>query len=106
MARAIALGDKHLVMGFTAAGIEVVPVADEHEFARQLGLVARDSSVAVVLATEQMAALAPEALAHFREASAAALLIVPGYEGATRAGFAEVRKIVERSLGVDLLGKE
>jgi len=106
MARAIALGEKHLVMGFTAAGIEVVPVMDDHDFARQLSIAARDPGVAIVFATEQMAAMAPEAVGHFRQNSRTALLIVPSYEGATRAGFNEVRKIVERSLGVDLLGKE
>jgi V/A-type H+/Na+-transporting ATPase subunit F len=106
MARAIALGEKHLVVGFTAAGVEVVPVMDEHDFARQLAIAARDPGVAIVFATEQMAALAPEAVSHFRGTSQTALLIVPSYEGATRAGFSEVRKTVERSLGVDLLGKD
>ena len=106
MARAVALGEKHLVMGFTAAGIDVIPVMDEHDFTRQLAIAARDPGVAIVFATEQMAALTPEAVQHFRQTSKTALLIVPSYEGATRAGFSEVRKIVERSLGVDLLGKE
>ncbi|MBI2434192.1 MAG: hypothetical protein HYV26_15155 [Candidatus Hydrogenedentes bacterium] len=102
MPKAVALGEQHLVMGYTAAGVEVMPVRDEHEFARQLAGLARNPEVAVVFATENMAADAPEAVSNFRGSSKAALLIVPSYEGATRAGFQSMRKLVERSLGVDI----
>ncbi|MBI3925676.1 MAG: hypothetical protein HY319_09060 [Armatimonadetes bacterium] len=106
MARAVAVGEKHLILGFQGVGFEVVPVADPTAFSRELARLSRDRQVGLVLVTESIAEQIPAALEDFRSRSQAILTVIPTQEGSRRTSFDQLRKIVERSLGVDLLGKE
>jgi len=71
-----------------------------------LNTLSRDPEIGLVLVTESMARDAPKAIDEFRERSSAVLTIIPTHEGSKHVSFQEMRKSVERCLGIDLLGKE
>ena len=106
MFRAVAVGEKNLVLGFKGVGFEIIPVDDNTKLSHELGVLARDPKVGLVLVTESMAKDAPKAIEEFRGRSSAMLTIIPSHEGSGHISFLEMRKSVERSLGVDILGKE
>jgi vacuolar-type H+-ATPase subunit F/Vma7 len=72
----------------------------------ELNILARDPEIGLVLVTESMAMEDPGAIAEFRGRSPAILAVIPTHEGSKHFSFQEMRKSVERSLGLDLLGKD
>ncbi|HNY85483.1 MAG TPA: V-type ATP synthase subunit F [Candidatus Hydrogenedentes bacterium] len=106
MSKAVAIGERGLILGFKGVGVTVVPVEGAEAFKVELMRAARDPEVALVLVTETSAALDPEALKEFRALSAAILTTIPTHQGSTHFSFQEMRSAVERSIGVDMLGKD
>jgi V/A-type H+/Na+-transporting ATPase subunit F len=106
MPKGVALGQRHHILGFKGVGFEIVAVDDSAGLERELVLLARDPEVALVLLTEDMAVEAPEAVENFRSKSRAVLTVIPTHEGSRHMSFQEIRRSVEKSLGVDILGKE
>ena len=106
MPKGVALGQQHHILGFKGVGFEIVAVENSAELEHQLVILARDPEVALVLLTEDMAVEAPEALDNFRLRSSAVLTVIPTHEGSRHVSFQEIRRSVERSLGVDILGKQ
>lgn len=105
MSKAVAVGEKHLVLGFKGVGMDVVDVAEPERLKAALLRLARNPEVGVVLVTESMAAQAPDALSDFRDAGGGILVVIPSHEGSKGFSFEEMRRSVERSIGVDILGK-
>jgi V/A-type H+-transporting ATPase subunit F len=101
--KAVAVGEKHLVLGFKGVGMDVVAVAEPEKLHAALLRLAHDPEVGLVLVTESMASQAPESLKTFRDATAAILLVIPSHEGSKGFSYEEIRRSVERSLGVDIL---
>lgn len=106
MSRAVAVGERHLILGFKGAGFEIVGCIDGRALLTELGKLSRETDVALVVVTESVAKEAPEAIAQFRERSRAILSIVPTHEGSEHYSFQVMKKAVERSIGVDILGKD
>jgi V/A-type H+-transporting ATPase subunit F len=106
MSRAVAVGEKHLILGFKGVGFEILPMDDSTKLMHELNILSRDSEIGLVLVTESMAKDVPKAIEEFRERSSAILTIIPTHEGSKHFSFQEIRKSVERSLGVDILGKD
>ena len=106
MSKAVAIGERGLILGFKGVGVTVVPVEGAEAFKVELMRAARDPEVALVLVTESAAEAAPDALRDFRAASAAILTTIPTHKGSTHFSFQEMRSAVERSIGVDMLGKD
>jgi len=106
MSKAIAVGEKHLILGFKGVGFEILPIDDSSKLMHELNLLSRDPEVGLVLVTESMAKEAPNVIEEFRGKSSAILTVIPTHEGSRHLSFQEMRKSVERSLGVDILGKD
>lgn len=106
MLRAVAVGEKHLILGFKSVGMEVLSATEPDAFHREVMHLARDSDVGLVLVTESMAAQSPQTIQDFRANSSGVLVVIPSHEGSQGFSFEEMRKSVERSIGVDILGKE
>ncbi len=106
MPKAVAVGEKHLILGFKGVGFEIVPVDDSEKLLHELNVLSRDPEVALVLVTESLAEEAPRVIEEFRGRSAAVLTVIPTHEGSKHLSFQEIRKSVERSMGIDILGKE
>jgi V/A-type H+-transporting ATPase subunit F len=106
MSKAVAVGEKHLILGFKGVGFEIVPIDDSAKLMHELNALSRDPEVGLVLVTESMAKDALKAIEEFRMRSPAILTIIPAHEGSKHLSYQEMRKSVERSLGVDILGKD
>ena len=106
MSKAVAIGERGLILGFKGVGVEVIPGDTAEDLRRELGRLSRQPDVALVMVTESIAGLAPDALADFRAVSAAILTTIPTHRGSTHFSFNEMRGAVERSIGVDMLGKD
>jgi V/A-type H+/Na+-transporting ATPase subunit F len=106
MSKAVAVGEKHLILGFKGVGFEILSIDDSTKLMHELNILSRDSEIGLVLVTESMAKEAPKAIEEFRGRSSALLTIIPTHEGSKHLSFQEVRKSVERSMGVDILGKD
>ena len=106
MSDAFVVGEQALILGFKGAGFEVVPVENGEGLTRELARLARTPDVSLVLVTESAASEAPEAIENFREQSQAILTTIPTHRGTQHLGFNEMKKTVEYSIGVDMLGKD
>lgn len=106
MSKAFVVGEKPLIQGFKGVGFEIVHADSAESLLKALNRLARDPETSLVLVTESAAAENPEALRQFRETSKAILTTLPTHLGSGHLGFKEMRKMVEHSIGVDMLGKE
>ena len=106
MSKAVAVGEKHLILGFKGVGFDIVPIDDSEKLMHELNTLSRDPEIGLVLITESMAEDAPRAIEEFRGRSSAVVTIIPTHEGSRHLSFQEVRRSVERSLGIYLLGKD
>ena len=106
MAKACIVGEKNLILGFKGIGFEVVAVSDPKELAEELFMLSRRSDVGLILVTESIAAEAPGVIEEFRSRSSVIVTVIPMHEGGPRTGYNEMRKAIERSMGIDLFKKE
>ena len=106
MLRADAVGEKQYVLGFKGVGFEILECNDAESLRRELGALSKETDVAIALVTESIALEAPDAIDTFREKSSAVLTIVPTHEGSKHTSFNRMKKAIELSIGVDILGKE
>ena len=105
ISKAYVVGDKSQMLGFKGAGFEVIHADDADSLARALGQLIRGNEASLVLVSEGVAAQIG-AMDNFRENTTAIMSTIPTHEGGARLGFDAMRRMVERSVGVDLLGKE
>ena len=106
MIKAVAVGEKRFILGFKGVGFEIAVCNDGNELRLALGNLARDGEVALLLVTESLATEAPDALSAFRERSGAILTVIPTHEGSRYTSFQAMKRAIELSIGVDILGKE
>jgi V/A-type H+-transporting ATPase subunit F len=106
MSKAIALGEKHLIVGFKGAGFEIVPIEESSKLMPALIALTRDPEIGIVFVTESMAEESPQAIMEFRQRSSAMLTVIPTHEGSRHTSFHEIRKSVEKAIGVDILGED
>lgn len=106
MSKAVAIGEKHQILGFKGVGFEVVPLEESGKLMQELVALSRDPEVGFVLVTESMASENPEAIREFRQRCSTILSIIPTHEGSKHVSFQEIRKSVECSLCIDILGKD
>lgn len=105
MPRAVIIGERSLIMGFKGAGFEIAPVQDAEGFHRELMTRSRDPDVALILVTESMAAEAAHVIEDARANRGAIVCIIPTHEGSKHISYQLMKKSIERSIGVDILGK-
>ena len=96
------IGDKDSVLGFKAVGFDVFPVQDSQEAGKVLKEKA-DGDYAVIYITERMAADIWDIIDHYKEDKFPAIIPVPGNEGVVGIGMRNVKKSVERAIGVDIV---
>ncbi len=106
MFKALAVGEKHLIMGFRAVGFEIVEVEDRKKLMQILINISSDPEAGLVILTESIAEGNEEAINEFRNRSRAVITLIPTHEGSKHTSFFMVGKAVERSIGIDVLGKD
>lgn len=106
MASVYVLGQKQQVMGFIGVGVQGVEVTDPETALSELKRLTSDPEVALVLVYESLVEAAPEPFEEIREKSAITVLVIPDHLGSHGLMFKLIRESIEKSIGVDLLGKE
>ncbi len=106
MSKAYVVGEKSQMLGFKGVGFEVVHADDTDSLTRALGQLIRSNDASIVLVSETVAEENPEVMANFRENSSAVITTIPTHKGSAHSGMETMRRMVEYSIGVDMLGKE
>ena len=96
------LGDRESVLGFKALGIEVF-IADDARRARPLLRNMAKEDYAVVYITEHLARDMEEEIEPYRDCVTPAIIVIPGKGGPMGLGMAELKRTVERAVGMDIL---
>ena len=96
------IGDKDSVLGFKAVGFDVFPVQDSHEAGKTLKEKAADN-YAVIYITEQLVEDIWDVIDHYKEEKFPAIIPIPGNKGIVGIGMLNVKKSVERAIGVDIV---
>ncbi len=101
MHKIAAIGDDDCLLAYKAIGIEVFPVKDYRE-AHRLILKMANEDYGVIFLSESLSKEMEETLTRFREKLVPAIVLVPDALGTTGLGMAELKKSVEKAVGIDL----
>ena len=99
------IGDKDSVLGFKALGLSVFPVTGPSDAAEALQRLVRED-YAVVYVTEQTAQGISALIDEYKDRKLPAVILIPGNQGSLGIGLSNLKKIVERAVGADILFKE
>ena len=102
MYKIAAMGDKDSIYGFSSIGLELFPVTDPREAARELRRMSEDD-YAVVFMTEALASALGAELDRYRERPVPAVILIPGVSGNTGEGLRSISRSVEQAVGSDIL---
>lgn len=106
MSKICILGDRDSVIGFMALGFSVHEAADETEAGELLKLLAQDSDNAIIFIVENYAKALEEIIAKYKDCPTPAIIPIPGKDGSTGYGMANIKSAAERAIGSDILFKE
>jgi len=102
----VALGEPDELIALLAAGIDVRPCRSAEELEEQLEGLAARRDVGLVLVSEQVAQLNPEALDEARRVQALVVLVVPTLKSHRRLSERALSRLLEEAAGADLLARE
>ena len=102
MYRIAVIGDPDSVLGFKALGLEVCPAEDVEQARQAIHRMAKEN-YAILYLTEQLAAQLQSEIARYQDALTPAIILIPGKEGSLGIGMANVKSVVERAVGADIL---
>jgi len=106
MPKVIVIGRRADILPFKAVGAELMEVRDEAETGAALGGLRESVEPSLVLLTEDMAGRCAAEVAEFRENRMNVLLPIPTVNSAPGVRLEEMRALIARALGVDLLGRK
>jgi len=106
MPRVIVIGRRADILPFKAAGAELVEVRDGAEAGDALGGFRESAEPVLVMMTEDVAGACGAEIAAFRQNRMNMLLPVPTINSAPGKRLEEMRSLIARALGVDLLGRK
>lgn len=96
------MGDKDSIYGFAALGMSVFPTDDSTEAANTLKNLV-NHGFGIVYITELLASKIPQEIEKYKFESKPAIILIPGVNGNTGAGMADVNKSVEKAVGTNIL---
>ena len=96
------MGDKDSIYGFAATGMSVFPVNDVDE-AKNILKKTANSDFGIIYITEALGYKIAEEIEEYRFKSKPAIILIPGINGNTGSGMADVNKSVEKAVGSNIL---
>ena len=96
------MGDRDSIYGFASLGLEICPVSDSANAAKELRRLA-DNGYAVIYITEAAAAGIKSEIEKYYEKELPAIILIPGIAGNTGDGMKNVKKSVEQAVGSDII---
>lgn len=105
MSKVVAVGERDLIIGFKAVGVELAPVKSSSEVDAVLKKLSQDASVGLILITETIAEGCLDVISSFRDESPVVVLIVPSHLPSKHISMLEMKRDVEKAVGIDMLSK-
>lgn len=96
------IGDKNSVLGFKAVGLSVFICETPDEARKALSQAACDD-YAIIYIVESIAQKIGDTIEKFSEVRIPAVIPIPGMDGITGIGMANVKKSVEKAIGADII---
>ena len=106
MSKVIAIGRRGDILPFKAAGVELLEIEGAEGAAAAFDSIMDMPDPCVVFVTEDLAEAAQAEIERFRRTRKRAVLAIPTLLKAPGLRLGEIRELVARALGVDLLGRE
>jgi len=106
MSNVYVIGEQNVILPFRGVGAIPLPVSDRPEALEALNRVKGDPEAGVVFITEEAAVtLGGDALSLFREQYSGTMITIPTRRGGGQQIVEEMRSLVARAIGVDLMGR-
>lgn len=99
------IGERESVLGFLSLGFRVFEAEDVEAARAHLHALAKNDSFAVIFIVENYARALEEDIAAYRDRPLPAIICIPGREGSTGYGLANIKSAVQRAVGADILFK-
>lgn len=99
------LGSPQAILGFKALGVEAFPIFSVAEGRESLTKI-KNGNYAILLITEDWVVALGEELDELKSQALPAVTVLPSQLGSLGMGNQELRKIVERAVGSDILFKD
>lgn len=106
MSNVYAIGKQSVMLPLRGVGAVLFPVSDRADVLEALNRIKADPEVGVVfIAEEEASVLGGDALSLFREQYPGIVITIPTQRGGGQQVLEEMRSLVARAIGVDLLGR-
>lgn len=106
MSNVYIIGEQNMILPFRGVGAVLLPVLDRPEVLEALRRVKGDPGAGVVFIAEETAAiLGGDALGLFRAQYPGTVVTIPTRRGGGQQTLEEMRSLVARAIGVDLMGR-
>jgi len=99
------IGSQDQLRGFTALGTTVVGVDSIHEAEEALRRAANHGAVAIFI-TEEFGGRMLDTIAEYADRPLPVITLIPSSSGSKGIAYERIRRMVERAVGADVLGKE
>lgn len=96
------IGDRDSILGFKALGFDVYEAAEPDKAAALLHRLAKGNT-AIIYLTEQLAQHLQPDIRQYQSRMAPAILLIPGSAGSLGIGLQQIRTLVEKAVGMDIL---
>lgn len=106
MPKVVVIGRRADILPFRAVGAELMEVSDERQAASALGNFRQSTEPVLVMMTEDMVNASASGIAEFRQNGMNVLLPIPTINTEPGRRLEQIRALVARALGIDLLGKK
>lgn len=100
------IGERDSVLCFMALGFSVFPAESSAEAGKILHKLAKGGEYAAIFIVENYAMELEDEIARYKDSPLPAVICIPGREGTTGYGMANVKSAVERAVGADILFKD
>lgn len=97
------IGSEEAIMGFIPLGVTCLPIAEESDIEEIIQTLKSDLFAAVFITEDWAMRVRSNLDEAFKNEALPALVTVPSPKGATKAGLANLKKIVEQAIGSDIL---
>lgn len=96
------IGDRDSVLGFKALGFDVYEATEPDKAARILHKLAA-AQTPIIYLTEQLAQHLQEDIRKYQFRTTPAIILIPGAAGSLDIGLTQIRSLVEKAVGMDVL---
>lgn len=105
MSKVAIVGEKDVILCFKGVGVEVFPVHKPEETLSRLRELSLDSNYSIILITESMAKPLLLEINQLINKNSSIIIIIPTHKGSQQTSLLEIKKIIERAVGIDLISK-